>query len=257
MSESSIFRWDGDQLSLLDYCDMSLSVIVAADSWFVTGGRALALDLHRSRFLASAPEAAAFWDAVIAAIPREGDWFPRVELHEPTRMILRLRSAPERTRSVTLATWSGADPRQVPMVKGPDLERLQAVRTTVQPSGADEAVILSPDGYVVEGAYSALLWWRGDILCGPLDELARIDSVTARSVLTLARALGIDTHEEAVTPAELDGVELWALNALHGIRIVTSWIDGPALAERPGRLAQWRTRMDALRKPVGTTPATA
>ena len=48
-----------------------------------------------------------------------------------------------------------------------------------------------------------------------------------------------------------DGTELWALSALHGIRIVTAWVDGPSLAEKPGRLAQWRTRLDALRKPVG------
>jgi hypothetical protein len=53
-----------------------------------------------------------------------------------------------------------------------------------------------------------------------------------------------------VTPAELDGTELWALSALHGIRIVTSWVDGPQLAEQPGRLATWRTRLDALRKPL-------
>ena len=51
-------------------------------------------------------------------------------------------------------------------------------------------------------------------------------------------------------PEELDGLEVWALNALHGIRIVTSWIDGPATAEEPGRLATWQARLDALRKPL-------
>jgi branched-subunit amino acid aminotransferase/4-amino-4-deoxychorismate lyase len=102
----------------------------------------------------------------------------------------------------------------------------------------------------VEGGYSGLLWWRGDILCGPLADFERVDSVTARSVLTLARALGLDTHEEAVTPTELEGVELWAVNSLHGIRIVTGWLDGPTLAERPGRLATWRARLDRLRRPL-------
>ena len=66
----------------------------------------------------------------------------------------------------------------------------------------------------------------------------------------VAAALGLDTHEEAVTPAELDGTELWALSALHGIRIATSWVDGPSLAEQPGRLATWRARLDALRRPI-------
>lgn len=250
MSEASIFRWRDGALELLDYCDMTDTSIVVADSWLVSDGRALALGLHRERFLATAPDAGEFWDAAVAAIPREGDWFPRVEAHASSRLIFRLRSAPERHRSAVLATWTGRDPRTQPRVKGPDLESMLRIRTTVQAEGADEAVILSPDGYVVEGAYSSLLWWRGDILCGPPSELDRVDSVTARSVLTLAAALGLDTHEESVTPTELDGVELWAVNALHGIRIVTRWIDGPSLAEKPGRLTQWRTRLDALRRTI-------
>ena len=257
MSAQSIYRWRDGALEPLEYCDMTATAIVAADSWLVTEGNALALDAHHARFLSSIPgtelDAAAFWDAAIALIPREGDWFPRVEWQRSelggARLIFRLRSAPERRRSVRLATWPGDDPRSAPLVKGPDLESLLRIRTSVQP-GADEAVLLSPDGYVAEGATTALLWWRGEILCGPPADLDWLPSVTARSVLTLATALGFETYEEAVTPTELDGTELWALNALHGIRIATKWIDGPGLAEKPGRLAQWRTRLGALRKPI-------
>ena len=72
--------------------------------------------------------------------------------------------------------------------------------------------------------------------------------MTARSLFALAAALGTETHREAVTPAELDGTEVWAVNALHGIRIATGWVDGPSLAAEPGRLALWRARRDALRK---------
>ena len=260
MSVQSIFRWRDGALEPLEHCDMTLTVIEAADSWLVSDGLTLGLELHRTRFMTSIPrgrylelDVDGFWDAAIAAIPREGDWFPRVELHSRLggpRLVFRLRSAPERTRSAVLATWRGRDPRTVPRVKGPDLDSMLRIRTDVQKQGADEAVILTPDGYVVEGAYSSLLWWRGDILCGPPAEFERVDSVTARSVLTLAAALGLDTHEEAVPPAELDGTELGALSALHGIRIATSWVDGPSLAEQPGRLATWRARLDALRRPI-------
>ena len=227
---------------------MAGAVIVAADSWLVSDGRALGMVLHRERFLRTATNAEPFWDAAIAAIPTRGDWFPRVEQHSDGRLVLRLRTAPERQRAAVVATWTGADPRTQPSVKGPDLDEMVRIRASVQSLGATEAIILSDDGYVVEGAYSGLLWWRGDILCGPPADLARINSVTARSVLTLAAALGFDTHEEAVTPYELDGTELWALSALHGIRIVTGWVDGPELAEKPGRLAAWRARLDALRR---------
>jgi len=272
MSVTTIHRWHEGVLQPLDYCDMSRTVVAAADSWLVTEGAALALDLHRQRFLdaveqfaeANRPaddlgaEASRFWDAAIDLIPRDGDWFPRVELqnrNDGTLFVLRVRSAPERTRSVVLATFDGPDPRSSPTIKGPDTDALLAARTSVQPRGAGEAVILSDSfagrgGYVVEGAYSALLWWRGDALCAPSPELERVDSVTARSVLALATALGIDVLYESVTPSDLDGLEVWALSALHGIRIVTAWVDGPAVAEQPGRLATWRARLERLRRPL-------
>ena len=224
--------------------------MVTADSWLVNDGRVLAIGLHRERFLDNAPGAESFWDAAIDAIPKHGDWFPRVEQHSNGRLVFRLRTAPERQRTAVLATWNGRDPRTQPRVKGPDLEAMLRIRSAVQPLGASEAVILSEDGLVVEGAYSGLLWWRGDILCGPPADLPRVNSVTARSALTLATALGLDTHEEAVTPGELDGTELWALSALHGIRIATAWVDGPELAEQPGRLAAWCARLDTLRRAI-------
>lgn len=247
---ADIYRWSGNSLDLLDYCELTESTIVAADSWLVENGRTLALDLHRSRFLSNAPHAAAFWDASVAAIPRDGDWFPRVELHSNGRMLFRLRSAPARSRAVALVTHHGDDTRTTPTVKGPDLAAMRRLRAAAQVAGADEAVILSPDGYVVEGSYSALVWWRGAILCAPPAEFDRVPSVTARSLIGLATALGVETHDEAVTPAELDGTEVWALNALQGPRIVTRWIDGPATAELPGRLAQWRLRLGALAHPM-------
>jgi branched-subunit amino acid aminotransferase/4-amino-4-deoxychorismate lyase len=254
MSAQSIYRWAGGALVPDDDATSTASAIVAADSWLVADSLVLALGLHKERFLRAAlkvsVDAEQFWDAAIATIPRNGEWFPRVEAHSNAELIVRVRPAPHRERSVAVATWTGSEPRTVPTIKGPDLERMAEIRAAVQPAGAGEAILLSTDGYVVEGAYSGLLWWRGEILCGPLADFDRVDSVTTRSVLTLARALGFDTHEEAVTPSELDGVELWALSALHGIRIVTSWIDGPSLAEQPGRLATWRARLDALRRPL-------
>lgn len=260
MSVNSIYRWGDGALAPLEYCDMTLTVIDAADSFLVSDGTVLGLDLHRTRFLDSiarhhyaSVDPEAFWDAALAIIPRQGDWFPRFEQHSRegvASLVFRLRSAPELTRSVEVATWLGTDPRTTPSIKGPDLDQMARLRGEAQKRGAGESIILSSDGYVVEGAYSALLWWRGDILCGPSAELERVDSVTARTVLTLAAALGLDTWEESVTPPELDGTELWALNALHGIRIVTRWVDGPELAEKPGRLEAWRKRLDALRKPL-------
>jgi branched-subunit amino acid aminotransferase/4-amino-4-deoxychorismate lyase len=276
---SVAYRWKRGTLELLDYCDTVGQTLEVADSWLVDDGTVLALELHRSRFLASVEargfgrttaadparlgqpgEAERFWEAAIAAIPRSGEWFPRVELLSrdgAAQFLLRLRSAPERALSLVLASHDGVDTRTAPSIKGPDLAVMLRLRTEAQQRGADDAVLLSPDGFVVEGAHTSLLWWRGDTLCAPSPELERVDSVTAKSIITLASALGVEVYYESVTPDELEGLEVWAVNALHGIRIVTGWIDGPSTAEQPGRLRKWRRLLDTLRKPLPLVPAGA
>lgn len=262
-------RWIGSTLHPVDVCSVTDEKVLAADSWLVVDGRVLALDAHRTRFLSAveltgslspadtagpAPtEAEEFWDAAVQEIPRIGTWFPRVDLVETAgRRELRflLRPAPERTRSVAVATHRGRDPRTVPTIKGPDLAAMMRLRSEAQQKGAGEAIIVSPEGYLVEGAYSALAWWRGDVLCFPADDLDRVDSVTARILETLARALGVETVREHVTANEIDGLEVWAMSALQGFRIVTSWVGGPSTAELPGRLDLWRRRAESLRRPL-------
>ncbi|NRD25767.1 aminotransferase class IV [Frigoribacterium sp. VKM Ac-2836] len=240
--------------------------LLVADSWLIDDGAVLALDVHRDRFAGSvagviagpdADEVSAFWAAVVAMLPRTGAWFPRVELvagdadDRPgrARLQLRLRPAPPRRRSVVLAT-AARDPRTQPSVKGPDLAALGALVAEAREGGADEAVLLSPEGFVVEGAWSSIVWWRGDALCLPADDLPRLPGVTVRSLTTLAAVLGVDVLHDHTRPDELDGFEVWSLGALHGIRIVTGWIDGPAAAEEPGRLALWRGRLERLRRPI-------
>ncbi|WP_277959326.1 aminotransferase class IV [Frigoribacterium faeni] len=260
--------WQGDELATPGgggAADADPHLLVA-DSWLVDDGSVLALDVHRDRFAGSvaevpgapdADEVSAFWTAALAVLPRTGAWFPRVELvagdgaedGDRARLRLRLRSAPPRHRSVVLAT-ADRDPRTRPTVKGPDLAALGSLVSEARSRGADEAVLLSPEGHVVEGAWSSIVWWRGDALCLPSDDLARLPGVTVRSLTTLAAVLGVDVLHDRTRPDELDGFEVWSLGALHGIRIVTGWIDGPAPAEEPGRLALWRGRLDRLRRPV-------
>ncbi len=258
---SQLFRFAHGALEQVAYCDPAETELLAADSFLVEEGATLAWSVHAQRFTDTvrcvsperAPELGLFFEAIVAAIPVADAWFPRIELQLTrgvTFLFFRLRSAPVRHRSVVLATFEGDDPRTEPLRKGPDLGRLMAARNSVQPRGAGEAVILNPDGFVVEGAYSALMWWRGGTLCVPDANLARIPSVTAGSIVALATARGTDVVWETVTPNDLDGLEVWAASALHGPRIATAWIDGPTLAERPGRLFAWRAALDKLKRPL-------
>jgi branched-subunit amino acid aminotransferase/4-amino-4-deoxychorismate lyase len=256
-------RWLANALEPRDDCDVQPAALVAADSWLVTDGRVRGLDLHRQRFVETVPpshadpaaglDLDAFWAAAIAELPTEGDWFPRVEARTQLgapQLLFRLRPAPELSRTVVLATHRGRDPRTEPYRKGPDLEAMLRLRTEAQAVGAGEAVLLDEGGHVAEGSTTCLMWWRGATLCLPADDIPRIDSVTVRSVLALATALGVDVQPEHASLAELDGREIWALNALHGIRLVTRWVDGPEVAAEPGRLELWRARLDALRRPL-------
>jgi Amino-transferase class IV len=274
MSNAALYRWDGETLVAIDYCDPGEFRVEVVDSFLVSEGRSFALGLHWSRFrdgveqrgsgLTGAPLSTlkSFGDAALGLIPRTGHWFPRLELQSKdgaAHLVYRHRPAPELSRSAVVAPLSHPDPRTVPSIKGPDVDVLLGERTAVRLRGADDAVILTRDGYVVDGTTSAIVWWRGDILCGPplpedAPEFDRVDSVTARSLFGLASVLGVDTHRERVTPAELEGCEVWLLNALHGIRIVTEWIDGPNVAELPGRLGVWQHRHDALFTPIGALP---
>jgi branched-subunit amino acid aminotransferase/4-amino-4-deoxychorismate lyase len=230
--------------------------LLVADSWFVSpSGRARALEAHRERFLAEAPgEAEDFWGAALGRVRSFGSQalFPRVELaviDGESELRLRVRVAPRRRESTVLATHAGPDPRRSPRVKGPDLEALLALRAAAQENGADEVVLLD-DGLVVDGSSSAILWWRGETLVAPSSTLARVSSVTARSIRLIATATGTRVVEERARPADLDGCEVWVVNALHGISVVDAWIDGPAVTARPTRAESWRRRLEALSRPL-------
>jgi len=66
----------------------------------------------------------------------------------------------------------------------------------------------------------------------------------------IAAEQGFGVAQEWATPAELAGSTVWALNSLHGIREVTSWIDGPQLASDLPLLAQWREQYTSRATPL-------
>ncbi|WP_291049256.1 aminotransferase class IV [Herbiconiux sp.] len=255
------FVWTGD--ALLERPLPPHSALLAADSWFVSAeGRTRALDAHRERFLdaaATAPDAEPFWGAAIGRLRafRSGPLFPRVELavrddDGSPELRLRVRVAPRLRESTVLMTHTGPDPRRTPRVKGPDLERLLELRAGAQENGADELVLLDEGagGVIADGASSALLWWRGETLVAPAGDLARVASITARSIRLIATATGTRVVEERAHPADLDGCEVWVVSALHGISVVDAWIDGPAVDARPSRATTWRKRLNALSRPL-------
>jgi branched-subunit amino acid aminotransferase/4-amino-4-deoxychorismate lyase len=246
----------------------------AADSWLVEDGRVRSLQLHFERFGKAvanlspqiATELPAFYEAVIALTPVSGRWFPRIEFHAELAvhpLFLRLREAPAQLGPMVLYTLEEPDPRVNPTVKGPDLSLGMQLRRKAIVHGADEAVLVTADGFISEGALSALVWWQGDVLCAPNLETPWIDSVTRREVFDIAKALGLDTRLVKARPADLAGLEVWGLSSLHGIRPVADWVNlgapvGGPLAN-PGanssHLETFQRRLKMLAGPMTTKPA--
>ena len=194
---STAYRWAAGSLTASKTGPDEGERPTVVDSWLVSGGRTLASGMHPQRFICGLPESArpgaeGFFAAAARVVPAIGQWFPRVQHGTESGFSLVVRPAPALSRSIVLATHDGVDPRTAPTVKGPDLVALLATREVARSRGADEPVILSPDGFVVEGATTSLLWWRGDTLCTPSADLPRMDGVTARAVLALAEVLGVE-----------------------------------------------------------------
>ncbi len=236
------YRWNGTQLRPAEGATLALLV---ADSFLIQDGAVVAPELHRARFLRDADAQGmvnaptSFVDAAFDALPVSGLWFPRLDLTERGELELWIRAAPALGSALTLWT-SPDDPRTEPRIKGPDIPVLAQLREQAQEAGAGEAVMLDSRGCVADGATTCFVWWRDEVLHVAPESVARIDSVTVSEVLAMANEMGCEVREEAVTPADLAGAELWALNALHGIRGVTRWLNGPPLQVNDARRDSWQ-----------------
>lgn len=243
------FRWNGSEL--VDVTGAPEIPLYVADSFLLNEGKVVGYQHHLDRFASSAEfqglvqPVDAFLAAVTAALPRTGKFFPRIDLTERGELELHIRPAPELHETIVLAT-AITDPRIEPSIKGPDIPALNELRLAAQSRGADEAVILDYQGRIVDGSTTCLMWFVDGGLHLPPAEAIRVDSTTVAAAKELAAKGGLSITETWATPAECEGAELYALNALHGIRAVTSWVDGPTLSYSPERLAHWREQYDLL-----------
>ena len=234
-----------------------------ADSWLVEDGAVRSLQAHFDRFanwvIAEDPSQqsllAGFFAEVKRLTPRKGRWFPRIEYHgeqEPSgRLHLRLRRAPEQVESLVLWQYPDADPRQAPLVKGPDLSLCQQLRRHANMNGAGEAVITDSGGFVAEGALSALVWWRGNVLCSSDDQTAWLPSITRQDLFQLASQMGIETRVENIKPEDLVKFPIWALSSLNGIVPVTSWVGLAQELPTSAQLEPFTKRLKLLSTQVG------
>jgi branched-subunit amino acid aminotransferase/4-amino-4-deoxychorismate lyase len=230
-----------------------MTELLAADSWLVVDGRARAVDRHWARFAATCGEHGVGAEAVAAlraqvegAVPAEGRWFPRVELRADGELAVRVRPAPPREPTVVAWLADVPDPRRSPRHKGPDLERLAALRERAAAHGAGEAVLSGADGRLLEGAFTSLLWWEGETLWAVPDDAPILPGITRSLLLDLAGERGTSVAQRRPALHELAGCETWLVSALHGIRAVTRWAGGGPPAGDTPRAATWQRLLDGF-----------
>jgi branched-subunit amino acid aminotransferase/4-amino-4-deoxychorismate lyase len=227
------------------------------DSWLVAEGQVRAFEAHAGRFSAACADlfgiatgqTREFIRAAARRLPARGRWFPRAELALASgvpRLQLWIRPAPPLGRTVRLWLPAEPDTRAWPRIKGPDLDWLARQCEAAVAAGADEAVLLSRDGRLLEGSTTSILWWRDDKLCVPGEDASVLPGITRSVLLDAVAASGVPIAYSRPAPADLAGLEVWAVNALHGIRPVTGWVGADIEPGPAGRAARWQRYLDEI-----------
>ena len=90
-------------------------------------------------------------------------------------------------------------------------------------AGAQEAVMLSTDGWVCEGSVSNIFWVRNGVLKTPDLRVGLLAGVTREAVLEIARQEGLTVEEGCFPPEDLLGAtEAFVTNTTYEVMPVTS-----------------------------------
>jgi branched-subunit amino acid aminotransferase/4-amino-4-deoxychorismate lyase len=98
----------------------------------------------------------------------------------------------------------------------------------------DDAVLLTPEGWVAEGTIWSVCWWEMGVLCAPALSLGILPGVGRARVFEIRRHI----VERKVTRRALTGVSLFLVNSARGVVEVESW-DGDRVpkSQETARLA--------------------
>lgn len=229
---------------------------IVVDSFLLDNGAVRAPRLHQNRFAESSAsmglvqnqaDAHRFWREAVETLPAAGRWFPRLEAHKSGELVVWLRPAPEELSALTIWVPNTPDPRVNAAVKGPDLAVLAGLRAEAERRGATDALLLNEAGNVLEAAHFSLLWWDEDTLCLPRVNMPVLPSVTTKCILEHAKNVGVEISRRELHWTQAHRHETWAVNSLHGIKLVTAWRSKEG--ERPS-FASRRTRLEDFQNSV-------
>jgi 4-amino-4-deoxychorismate lyase len=231
----------------------------------VYAGRPFRLDAHVDRLFASAGSIglpalersaleelvplvlhAAVEDAVLRLVwtagPPEGEATGLALLSPVPGWIdgVRARGA----RAVSLLGVRAAVPWLLPGVKSTSYAVNMAAEAEAKRRGADEAVFVDGDGFVLEGTVTNVWWRAGDTLFTPALELGILAGVTRAALIELAQEGGF-TVEEGVFPLGelLAAEEAFTSSSVREVMPLVA-VDGSELGRGPAADALQRALRD-------------
>jgi len=116
-------------------------------------------------------------------------------------------------------------PHQGYRVKTTDREVFDRARAEARGRGADEALLLTSDGFVAEGTLFAVAWFEGDTLRAPSLDLGILPSIGRARTIEVAASLGMPVEEGAFGIEDLYGRPALAVTAMRGVFSLRS-LDG-------------------------------
>jgi branched-chain amino acid aminotransferase len=218
------------------------------------GGRPFAWDEHIARLQRSAAnlrlefDLAATQAEVDALLARAGgvDGALRVVITRGGRRVIVLSPLPDRPPVTTLATVEYAPSRVLDAVKSLSYAANMLASRFAREAGADEALLVTPHGRVLEAPTSAFFYvLDGHLHTPPLAEHI-LDSITRRHVIALTGATERVLHRDVL--AELE--EAFLASTTREVQPVSA-IDGRPLPSVPGQ--QTAAAAEAVRRHIAAS----
>lgn len=142
---------------------------------------------------------------------------------------LKIENRPLPTLEPPRLITAGATHREY-RVKVTEREVFDLARREAREVGADEALLLTEEGFVAEGTLFAVGWFDGDAMVLPDLDLGILPSIGRLRAVEVAGDLGIRVEEGRFPRSALDGKPLWITTAVRGVLPVAE-LDGVGVPE--------------------------
>ncbi|HWR90961.1 MAG TPA: aminotransferase class IV [Desulfobacterales bacterium] len=176
---------------------------------------------------------------------------------DPAQDLPSLEYSFEKGTTAGIARWRKLDPQTIPIEAKAAANYLNGMiaRLDVQKRGLEDAVMLDTQGFIAEGATESVFLVHNGRLTTPCLGTV-LDSITRRSILQVARHLGIETLEGRLRPELLfEAAEIFFANTPFKV-IPVRRIEDRVMPDAPGPVQ--RRLWDALQRiATGKEPAFA